>query len=109
MCECQAVTHKLVANCLKCGRIVCEKEGSGPCYFCSNLVCTPEELEKIKRGSVKGEKLKADLLSRTWKGGIELVAQNLEAALTISRDDDDQKLKKAIEHKNKLIDYDRTR
>jgi hypothetical protein len=33
---------------LKCGRIVCAEEGSGPCYFCGSLVCTREELEKIK-------------------------------------------------------------
>jgi hypothetical protein len=37
-CECQASKHKLVGNCLKCGRIVCEQEGSGPCLFCRNLV-----------------------------------------------------------------------
>jgi hypothetical protein len=37
-CECQASKHKLIGNCLKCGRIVCEQEGSGPCFFCGNLV-----------------------------------------------------------------------
>ena len=37
-CECQAAKHKLIGNCLKCGRIVCEQEGSGPCFFCGNLV-----------------------------------------------------------------------
>lgn len=26
-CECQASKHKLIANCLKCGRIVCAEEG----------------------------------------------------------------------------------
>ena len=35
-CNCQAARHKLIANCLKCGRIVCDQEGSGPCYFCGN-------------------------------------------------------------------------
>lgn len=38
-CQCQASKHKLVNNCIKCGRIVCEQEGAGPCFFCENLVC----------------------------------------------------------------------
>lgn len=43
LCECQASQHKLINNCLNCGRIVCEQEGSGPCLFCGELVCTNEE------------------------------------------------------------------
>jgi hypothetical protein len=41
-CECQASKHKLIGNCVKCGRIVCEQEGSGPCFFCGNLVRTKQ-------------------------------------------------------------------
>lgn len=37
-CSCQARRHKLVSNCLSCGKIVCEQEGEGPCSFCSALV-----------------------------------------------------------------------
>lgn len=37
-CECLGQKHKLVNNCLVCGRIVCEQEGSGPCLFCGSLV-----------------------------------------------------------------------
>jgi hypothetical protein len=111
-CECQAATHKLIGNCLKCGRIVCEQEGSGPCYFCGHLVCTRDEYEKINRGSNKGEQLKADLLGRSWKG-FDLISQDLsnstrlnpEAGVVVA---DDEGLKKAVEHKNKLIDFDRT-
>lgn len=79
---------------------------SGPCYFCGNLVCTKEESEKINRGSNKGEHLKAELLGRTWKG-FENIAQDITNIGLLKTDD--EKLKRAIEHKNKLIDYDRTR
>jgi len=27
-----------VNNCLSCGRVVCSKEGPGPCFFCGDLV-----------------------------------------------------------------------
>lgn len=37
-CECQASQHALINNCLKCGRIVCAQEGSGPCLYCGTLV-----------------------------------------------------------------------
>eukprot|EP00249_Psilotum_nudum_P020410 c27689_g1_i1 orf=352-2367(-) len=37
-CNCQAARHKLVNNCLSCGKIVCEQEGEGPCNFCGALV-----------------------------------------------------------------------
>ncbi|KAK2973542.1 hypothetical protein RJ640_010597 [Escallonia rubra] len=37
-CSCQARRHRLVSNCLSCGKIVCEQEGEGPCSFCSALV-----------------------------------------------------------------------
>lgn len=39
-CECLAQKHKLINNCITCGRIVCEQEGSGPCLFCGSLVRT---------------------------------------------------------------------
>lgn len=37
-CDCLGQKHKLINNCLICGRIVCEQEGSGPCLFCGTLV-----------------------------------------------------------------------
>lgn len=37
-CSCQARQHRLVSNCLACGKIVCEQEGEGPCKFCGALV-----------------------------------------------------------------------
>uniref|UniRef100_A0A803P9J4 Zinc finger C2HC5-type domain-containing protein n=1 Tax=Cannabis sativa TaxID=3483 RepID=A0A803P9J4_CANSA len=37
-CSCQAHQHRLISNCLSCGKIVCEKEGEGPFSFCGSLV-----------------------------------------------------------------------
>ncbi|KAJ2236163.1 hypothetical protein IWW45_002005 [Coemansia sp. RSA 485] len=42
-CECQGSEHQLLANCLTCGRIVCEHEGPGPCMFCGNDVQSPDQ------------------------------------------------------------------
>ncbi|KAJ2057469.1 hypothetical protein GGI17_005627 [Coemansia sp. S146] len=42
-CECQASEHALLTNCLTCGRIICDKEGPGPCMFCGAHVESPDQ------------------------------------------------------------------
>ena len=83
-CKCQAQKHDLINNCIKCGRVVCKQEGSGPCLFCGHLVCTKEEQEVLNRGSRKSDKLMEKLLKSTE-------AQS-----------------KAELHKNTLLEYDKT-
>ncbi|KAK4289239.1 hypothetical protein Pmani_037782 [Petrolisthes manimaculis] len=99
-CDCEASKHKLINNCLKCGRIVCEQEGSGPCQFCGNLVVSKEERELLNKGTRKSEALQKKLLSEkkvmVAKAKAEK-AQNKEEALL-----------KAVEHKNRLLEFDRT-
>jgi hypothetical protein len=66
-------------------------------------------MEKISRGSNKGEQLKKELLSRAWKG-LDTISESLNSfeSMKISNEVDADKLRKAIEHKNKLIEFDRT-
>lgn len=85
-CECQAHRHALINNCIRCGRIVCRQEGSGPCFTCNNLVCTNEEMEILSHDSKKSHQLRSKLMN--------------PAA--------DENLAKAIEHKNRLLEYNRT-
>ncbi len=65
-------------------------------------VCTREEFDKINRVSKKSENLKADLLSRTWEES-DIICQDTRAVDKI-----DENLKKALDHKNKLINFDRS-
>lgn len=85
-CNCEASKHKLINNCMRCGRIVCEQEGSGPCLFCGNLVCTEDELRIIESSSQSGENLKSSLLKQGRPKGWE----------------------EALAMRNRLLDYDRT-
>lgn len=84
LCNCQASKHKLINNCLKCGRIVCEQEGSGPCLFCGNLVCSEEELRTIEQSGKKGDGLKKTLMQQQRPKGWE----------------------EAMAMRNKLLEYD---
>lgn len=85
LCNCQASKHKLINNCLRCGRIVCEQEGSGPCLFCGNIVCTEEEQRTIESSTNSGKSLKETLSKLERPVGWE----------------------EAVALRNRLLDYDR--
>jgi len=82
-CECQAVKHPLINNCLSCGRIVCSQEGSGPCLFCANLVVTREEQAILDKKNKKSEYLYKKLAG-----------------------DSRSQYQAALENKNKLLEFD---
>ncbi|NXG61398.1 TRIP4 protein, partial [Hemiprocne comata] len=105
-CECLGQKHKLINNCLVCGRIVCEQEGSGPCLFCGALVCTKEEQDILQRDSNKSQKLLKKLMAGTESSGnLNAISKDLlprqEATLKAG-------LEMAVKHKDKLLEFDRT-
>lgn len=95
-CDCLAQKHKLINNCLSCGRIVCEQEGSGPCLFCGNLVCTREEQEILLRDSNKSQKLRKKLMGDGEREYLPRQEARMKAGL-----------EKALQHKDKLLEFDR--
>jgi hypothetical protein len=48
LCGCMAKDHRLINNCTACGKIACEQEGEGPCFFCGNPVFSPENLGRYE-------------------------------------------------------------
>ena len=51
-CDCMATRHPLLSvapNCLRCGKIICIKQGLGPCTFCGTPLLPPDELQKVLR------------------------------------------------------------
>uniref|UniRef100_A0A8D0B447 Activating signal cointegrator 1 n=1 Tax=Salvator merianae TaxID=96440 RepID=A0A8D0B447_SALMN len=105
-CECLAQNHRLINNCLTCGRIVCEQEGSGPCLFCGNLVCTKEEQDILQRDSNKSQKLLKKLLAGAENSGKgDIASRDL-----VPHQDGRLKagLEMAVKHKDKLLEYDKT-
>lgn len=93
-CTCLAQRHDLVNSCSSCGRIVCQQEGSGPCFTCNKLVCTPKEEEVLSRNSNKS----TQLLSKLKK------ARPVESKEEINYR---ESIEKAIEQKNKLLERDK--
>lgn len=65
-CNCMATRHPILdmaPNCLECGKVICVKEGLGPCTFCGSQLLNPEDVQKVlkvlkeERGE---EKMKAN-------------------------------------------------
>ncbi|XP_072038298.1 activating signal cointegrator 1-like isoform X2 [Amphiura filiformis] len=100
VCECQAQKHHLISNCLRCGRVVCAQEGSGPCLFCGALVCTRDEQEILSRNSNKSEKLRKKLL-----GDKPDTSNHVLPHAKVRQQDG---LDKALAHKDKLLEFDKT-
>ncbi|XP_060924312.1 activating signal cointegrator 1 [Limanda limanda] len=96
-CDCLAQKHPLINNCISCGRIACQQEGSGPCLFCGSLVCTREEQEILQRDSNKSQKLRKKLMGDV---GERDYLPHQEAKMKAG-------LEKAVQHKDKLLDYDK--
>ena len=94
-CQCLGQKHSLVNNCTECGRIVCNQEGSGPCYFCGALVCSREEKEILARNSKKSMKLYDKLMNQSTDNYKENKREKLG-------------LEKALAHKEKLLEYDKS-
>jgi hypothetical protein len=51
-CNCMATRHPLLEaapNCLNCGKIICVKEGIGPCTFCNTPLLSAQEIQSMVR------------------------------------------------------------
>ncbi|KAI8869712.1 zf-C2HC5-domain-containing protein [Ramicandelaber brevisporus] len=136
-CGCQGLKHQVITNCLSCGRVLCEVEGAGDCFFCHEMVISREQQlaimrskqveQALQQNQQSGKKKKmhktSDNARRTAYS--ELVGGNIipsagaasssdnwvspaEAAAQLARDSIDASTAKAEAHKNKLLEFQRT-
>lgn len=65
-CSCNARRHALIANCLACGKVICEQEGVGPCLFCGS---DPDEPTASEHAFPEGsaERAAAEERARVFK------------------------------------------
>lgn len=84
-CDCMGAKHGLLEmapNCLNCGRIVCNKEGIGPCLFCEQPLLPNEQLEQLLRVL---ESQKLDVLSTMGKKALAAAGITHEAPTNLGR------------------------
>ncbi|KAI0134895.1 zf-C2HC5-domain-containing protein [Daldinia grandis] len=108
-CNCVAARHPLLAaapNCMNCGKVVCVKEGLGPCTFCGTPLLSPAEIQLMirelreERGrekmAVNREANRKVDVSRTptpFSKPIEITSETSEAQA------------KALEHRDRLLGF----
>ncbi|KAM8719380.1 hypothetical protein ACLKA7_012004 [Drosophila subpalustris] len=99
-CDCQAAEHKLINNCLGCGRIVCEQEGSGPCLYCQEPVYTPEEELQMAKAASNTNKAQT-------KGKKQPQPQQPATGKVNQKQKESAALKDALAQRDRLLEYDK--
>lgn len=124
-CNCMATRHPLLEaapNCLSCGKIVCVKEGLGPCTFCEQPLLSQSDIQsmvRILREERGREKMEANNAAHKraevaaakpsrMTGAAFLSSHTTSPAMGPSpatSDSESEKLKAAQAHRDRLLSF----
>ncbi|OCL08793.1 zf-C2HC5-domain-containing protein [Glonium stellatum] len=114
-CNCMATRHPLLEaapNCLNCGKIICVKEGLGPCTFCSCPLLSAGEIQlmiRILREERGKEKMAANNASQkraeVSKTPRPFTSQSTPLSSAPTSDSETEKLAAAKQHRDKLLAF----
>jgi hypothetical protein len=105
-CNCQGLTHEILQaapNCLSCGKIVCLKEGLGPCTFCNTPLIPSEEVQIMVRSLREEAGREKMAINKQQHKRAEVAATPRPFA-----GNQEEGLRKAQEHRDKLLGYQAT-
>lgn len=118
-CNCMATRHPLLdaaPNCLNCGKVICVKEGIGPCTFCNSPLLSAEEIQtmvRVLRDERGKEKMAANNASQK-RADVSLAPRPfstprsttpLSSNPTSDVESESEKLAKAKQHRDKLLAF----
>jgi hypothetical protein len=117
-CNCMATRHPLLEaapNCLNCGKIICVKEGIGPCTFCNSPLLSPSEIQnmmQVLREERGKEKMAANNASQK-RAEVSKAArpfstpkeQTPASSNPASDNEESEKLAKAKQHRDRLLAF----
>ncbi|RYC62247.1 hypothetical protein CHU98_g3964 [Xylaria longipes] len=116
-CNCVAARHPLLIatpNCLSCGKIICVKEGLGPCTFCGTPLLSSAEVQSMIRElrDERGKEKMAKLLTLDVEVDRQAHkrAEVSKAPAPFSRPREvhgttSEAEIKALEHRDRLLDF----
>ncbi|KAI0380001.1 zf-C2HC5-domain-containing protein [Hypomontagnella monticulosa] len=108
-CNCVAARHPLLAaapNCLNCGKVVCVKEGLGPCTFCGMPLLSSAQVQlmirelRAERGR---EKMAADKQAHK-RADVSRTAAPFSKPRE-APDEANEAQAKALEHRDRLLGF----
>jgi hypothetical protein len=113
-CNCMATRHPLLdaaPNCLNCGKIICVKEGIGPCTFCNSPLLSSDEIQsmvRVLRDERGKEKMAANNASQK-RADVSLAPRPFSTPRSTTPasdvDSEAEKLSKAKQHRDKLLAF----
>jgi hypothetical protein len=117
-CNCMATRHPLLEaapNCLNCGKIICVKEGIGPCTFCNSPILSAQEIQsmvRILREERGKEKMAANNAGQK-RADVSLAPRPfstprvtpMSSNPTSNVESENEKLAKAKQHRDKLLAF----
>jgi hypothetical protein len=106
LCPCQGQTHEVLQaapNCLSCGKIICLKEGLGPCTFCGAALLSSEEVQDMVRSlrEAAGNEKMAINAQQNKRAEVAKTPRPFATA-------DNESLRKAQEHRDRLLGFQAT-
>ena len=124
-CNCMATRHPLLEaapNCLNCGKIICVKEGLGPCTFCEQPLLNPTEIQSMvrvlreERGKERmtlnnASQKRADIsknprpFQNLVRPGDSSSRDPTPSGSAAPSDDESEKLRSAQAHRDKLLGF----
>ncbi|PSN69015.1 zf-C2HC5-domain-containing protein [Corynespora cassiicola Philippines] len=118
-CNCMATRHPLLEaapNCLNCGKIICVKEGIGPCTFCNTPLLSSSEIQsmvrvlKEERGKEKmaannATQKRADVSMAPRPFSTPRSTTPLSSNPASDVESENEKLAKAKQHRDKLLAF----
>ncbi|RDA95306.1 hypothetical protein CP533_3510 [Ophiocordyceps camponoti-saundersi (nom. inval.)] len=108
-CNCVATRHPLQSaapNCLSCGKVICMREGLGPCSFCGSPLLSPDETQAMLR-ELKDERGRERMAANAAANRRADVSKT-PAPFTKPRDGEsnvEAAAAKAREHRDKLLGF----
>ncbi|KAK8930189.1 hypothetical protein H634G_01256 [Metarhizium anisopliae BRIP 53293] len=113
-CNCVATRHPLqgaAPNCLSCGKVICMKEGLGPCTFCGSPLLSADEVQAMVR-ELKDERGREKMAVNASAHRRAEVSKK-PAPFTQTRDDSasgagsslSEAAVKARQHRDKLLNF----
>lgn len=109
-CNCVATRHPLqgaAPNCLSCGKVICMKEGLGPCTFCGTPLLSPDDVQAMMR-ELRDERGR-ERMAADREANKRADVSKTPAPFTKSRGNEDTSLSeaeaKARAHRDKLLGF----
>jgi hypothetical protein len=118
-CNCMATRHPLLdaaPNCLNCGKVICVKEGIGPCTFCNSPLLSSDEIQsmvRVLRDERGKEKMAANNASQK-RAEVSLAPRPFSTPRSTTPlssnpgsdvDSESERLAKAKQHRDKLLAF----